>query len=99
MEIVAAIVGILGIAFGAFVVRVIVRAVNLGKLPARRMWLGVALLPVLYVLSVGPAIMVVHKVPALVPVAQVIYYPLESLAMRGPEPFKAPLNWYANLWR
>ena len=63
-------------------------------------WLiaAVVMLPIAYVLSLGPAIWLYeHSVP-LQPYIAVCYWPIESLAMIC-EPLGKVLDWYVSLWR
>ena len=53
------------------------------------------LLPVLYVLSIGPVVMLVKGEPPMW--FQVFYYPLAWLASSC-KPFQDALNWYMGLW-
>ena len=63
-------------------------------------WWGVVLalllLPVLYVVSAGPAIAVVDRTGKGEEVFEIIYAPLEGLAQNTP--LKKPLGWYVGLW-
>lgn len=98
-ETIVAIVGTLGFASGAIAIRYIVTAVNSRKMPPLKLWHAGLLLPVLYIGFLGPTILVAHKVPAVRPVAQAIYSPLEWFAKNVPGPISEALNWYARLWQ
>jgi hypothetical protein len=54
------------------------------------------LLPLLYVLSVGPAILVAKAIPSAEGFLQVIYWPL--LLLHEYEPAKTVLDWYVAFW-
>ena len=58
----------------------------------------VALLPILYVLSVGPAVMLADMTESdeLAVVLRVVYYPLEWLHENTP--LKEPIEAYIDLW-
>lgn len=61
---------------------------------------GLFLLPVLYVLSLGPALWFIEAQPrrgTAVDVFRVVYAPLEWLAENTP--LRGPLYWYVELWR
>ncbi len=61
---------------------------------------GLFLLPVLYVLSVGPAVWFIETQPrrgTAVDVYRVVYSPLGWLADNTP--LRGPLYWYVDLWR
>jgi len=58
-------------------------------------------LPVLYVASIGPVVWVfAHCSPPdwVHAVAGWVYEPLERAGRNGPEPFKALMWWYLDLW-
>ena len=59
--------------------------------------LVVLLLPVLYVLGVGPAAFVASRYPATDPFLTMIYSPLTNLAVDFCT-LRSVLEWYANLW-
>jgi hypothetical protein len=65
-----------------------------------RVWAMIALsvvaLPLLYVLSVGPAGIVTHKFPQLGPPATVFYQPL--IWLHDHTFLKGPLEAYVNFW-
>lgn len=56
------------------------------------------LVPVLYVLSLGPAVWIGDHYELTRDVITAVYYPLFLLAKRF-EPIKQMLDWYVGLWR
>ena len=59
--------------------------------------LAVIVLPVLYVLGIGPAAWIATTYPATDPFLTMIYSPLTNLAAYF-SPLRSVLEWYANLW-
>jgi hypothetical protein len=57
---------------------------------------GVLLLPVLYVLSLGPAVMIVDRTGMGEDFAKIFYYPL--IWLHENTPLAGPLEWYVSLW-
>jgi len=73
------------------------------KQPGAALWAtALVFMALLYPLSVGPAIWLFdHKMMpgwARNPV-EWFYAPLDWIAHQGPDPIRAPLFWYAELWR
>jgi hypothetical protein len=56
-----------------------------------------AMLPMLYVLSLGPAVWLSGRFPGCTKVLAVIYYPLEVIHNKF-EPVGEFLDWYVRLW-
>jgi hypothetical protein len=54
--------------------------------------------PVIYVLSIGPANLITTHFPAAQPVIEVIYWPI-TVVCSFCEPVNNALVWYADLWR
>ena len=57
------------------------------------------LLPILYILSVGPVILIVDVTDTeqeLEPVLEVFYFPV--IWLHEKTPLRGPLNWYVELW-
>jgi hypothetical protein len=60
---------------------------------------GVALmLPVLYVLSIGPVAWLAGQYPAIEEFAQLVYFPLVIAAKTFP-PVENALKWYLDFWQ
>ncbi|MBI5773769.1 MAG: hypothetical protein HZA89_08510 [Verrucomicrobia bacterium] len=57
---------------------------------------GISTALVLYVLSVGPALVLVHKIPSSQPIVDAVYYPVVWLYKNTP--LKEPLNAYGGFW-
>jgi len=55
------------------------------------------MLPLLYVLSLGPALWLARRFPGLRSPCEVIYTPLQWLYDNTP--LRAALDWYINLWQ
>lgn len=53
-------------------------------------------LPLLYVLSVGPSLVIWKKFPKTQPAMLEIYFPL--IWLEGHTVLQKPLEWYADLW-
>jgi len=58
--------------------------------------LALLLLPVLYVLSIGPALWIVESTGSGRGAAEVVFMPLTWLHEHTP--LRAPLDWYMDLW-
>jgi hypothetical protein len=91
----------LAIAFAAFCVWLTVRIVNRRERWAKWTLAFVIGVPVLYVLSVGPAAWLNTR--QLIPeplnsARRHFYYPIHWLECNGPEPFDRVVTWYAHLW-
>ena len=56
-----------------------------------------AMLPPLYVFSLGPAVWIDSRFPACSPAIGFIYYPLQ-FASNNFEPARVFLRWYVSLW-
>jgi len=91
----------IGVALGAFGIWLSVRIVNRERW-ARWTALGLAVaLPVLYLLSSGPAVWVISNRIVSDSVAEEIvrlYDPLGWLDRNGPQAIGDGLDWYINLW-
>ena len=85
----------LAVAFAAFCVWLTVRIINWRERWARQTLAGVVSLPVLYVLSMGPAFYLADWLGTSS--FMVIYEPLESVG-REFDPFWGALMWYLELW-
>ena len=72
------------------------------KKPGVAFWATVVLsLPVLYVLSIGPAVLIVTRdwCPGWAFHAYLrIYSPVLSVYKHGPQPIHDVLDWYGHLW-
>ena len=55
------------------------------------------LVPLLYILSCGPAVILINRGYLSQDGFQVVYYPLD-LAARSSRPIRESLEWYTRLW-
>ena len=55
------------------------------------------LLPVLYILGLGPAVWLEGRCPAISGTVGFLYYPLQFLANNS-EPMRRVLRWYVEFW-
>lgn len=58
--------------------------------------IGILMLPLLYVLSLGPAVMIIDHTGCGEDFAEVVYYPL--IWLHENTPLRASLDWYVGLW-
>ena len=92
----------LAVAFAAFCVWLTVRIVNRRERWAKRTAWGLLIAAVpSYVVLVGPLLWLNRQ--GLLPdsiseICQRIYWPLEWLYKNGPEPIRAALDWYRQIW-
>ena len=91
------------VAFAALCVWLTVRIINRRERWAKRTLAAVVVVPVLYVLSIGPArwAMIQEWCPIWVSTAYPrVYSPLRWILFHkgSPQPFRDALNWYVHLW-
>ena len=93
----------LAVAFVAFCVWLTVRIVNRRERWAKRTLMAVVGIPLLYVLSFGPACWIsshtldrVDRIGAQT--VNLMYQPILSLAWSGPSIVQGPIIWYMRLW-
>ena len=90
-----------GVALGAFIVWIVVRATNQWEAWAK--WTAIMLLALSgYSLSAAPASRLAHMkgCPSwAIPTFRLVYFPIIWLGDHGPKPIREALGRYFNLWR
>src|SRR5262245_35651024 len=89
-----------GLVFAAFCIWLGIRIANRREKRAKRTAIALAVLMLVYVLSIGPVNWIESRVetPEFVEEAQYhFYYPLDSIMMYGPEWLRTSLFWWKEL--
>ena len=71
------------------------------KKPGVAFWATVVSMPILYVLSAGPANWLMYRGVLrgrLLEAVVALYWPVRWLMDNGPEPVSKAIRWYAELW-
>jgi hypothetical protein len=88
---------IVGVAVAAFCVWLTVRIVNRKERWAKRLFAWILSVPVLYILSFGPACWITSHMNAGDSALPIVYWPMTQV-MSASSPAASALHWYARLY-